>query len=90
MWAVNDLDVASGMSALVNFTIIEVSEGRSVLIVDVSMGSDDEFLFRGENRIECSARNRAGATSGLLNLRGISKLGTLYWLICFALFYLVI
>ena len=86
IWTVNDLDVASGMSELVNFTITEVSEGRSVLIVDVSKDSDDEFLFRGENRIECSASNRAGATSGMLNLRGISKFGTLYWLICFALF----
>ena len=78
VWTFNDLDIASGMSSL-NFTIMEVSQGRSALTIVVE---SNEMQFRMQNVIDCTATNAAGSTRGRVTLQGIRELETLQLIIC--------
>ena len=72
-WFFNELPIALGDGQ----TIIEVGEGRSVLILDLSKFNDTfgPNALLGTNNIQCRADNAAGASvTGSVDLTGRSSL----------------
>lgn len=74
-WQFNGMDIETvlGLDLLQESSanITEVSQGRSVLIINVEVNQD---VLSGENVIECSAANAGGSTSGSVILQGICTL----------------
>ena len=71
-WFFNDIPIALGDSQM----IIEVGEGRSVLIIDLSRFNETigPNALLGSNNIQCRADNAAGAsTVGSVQLNGRSS-----------------
>ena len=67
MWTINGLPPGNTVQ---NFTIEEIREGRSVLIVDITDDDQKMIFSNGMNTIQCAAANAAGSTSGSVVLSG--------------------
>ena len=66
-WTINGLPPGDTVQ---NFTIVEIREGRSVLIVEITE-DDQKMIFSNQmNTIQCAAANAAGSTSGSVVLSG--------------------